>query len=68
MWLIKVALLRWGGLRTFRRAVPFFTTPTGARLKQRTVQGCFRRVWDQAGIRRLSVDMESAIEKERGER
>ncbi len=31
---------------------PFFTTPTGARLKQRTVQGCFRRVCDQAGIRR----------------
>ena len=31
---------------------PFFTTSTGARLKQRTVQGCFRRVCDQAGIRR----------------
>ena len=31
---------------------PFFTTPTGARLKQRTVQGCFRRICDQAGIRR----------------
>jgi integrase/recombinase XerD len=38
--------------RCGRRAVPFFTTPTGARLKQRTVQGCFRRVCDQAGIRR----------------
>ena len=23
-WVVKVALLRWGGLRTFRRAVPFF--------------------------------------------
>jgi integrase/recombinase XerD len=34
------------------RGVPFFTTPTGARLKQRTVQGCFRRVCDQASIRR----------------
>ncbi len=31
---------------------PFFTTPTGARLKKRSVQGCFRRVCDQAGIRR----------------
>ena len=31
---------------------PFFTTPTGARLKKRAVQGCFRRVCDQAGIRR----------------
>ena len=38
-----------------KRAAPeaaFFTTPTGARLKQHTVQGCFRRVCDQAGIRR----------------
>jgi integrase len=31
---------------------PFFTTPTGARLKNRTVQGSFRRICDQAGIRR----------------
>jgi integrase/recombinase XerD len=31
---------------------PFFTTPTGARLKKRAVQGCFRRICDQAGIRR----------------
>lgn len=31
---------------------PFFTTLTGGRLKQRTVQGCFRRVCEQAGIRR----------------
>jgi integrase/recombinase XerD len=34
------------------RKAPFFTTPTGDRLKKRTVQGCFRRVCDQAGIRR----------------
>jgi integrase/recombinase XerD len=33
-------------------AAPFFTTTAGARLKKRTVQGCFRRVCDQAGIRR----------------
>jgi site-specific recombinase XerD len=32
--------------------VPFFTTPVGGRLKQRTVQGCFRCVCDRAGIRR----------------
>jgi site-specific recombinase XerD len=32
-------------------AAPFFTAPTGARLKKRTVQGSFRRVCDQAGIR-----------------
>jgi integrase/recombinase XerD len=32
--------------------VPFFITPTGARLKKRTVQGCFRRICAQAGIRR----------------
>lgn len=31
---------------------PFFTTPTGTRLKKRTVQGCFRCVCDQANIRR----------------
>ena len=34
------------------REAPFFTTPTGARLKKRTVQRCFRRICDQAGIRR----------------
>jgi integrase len=34
------------------REAPFFTTPTGARLKKRAVQGCFRRICDQAGIRR----------------
>lgn len=34
------------------RAAPFFTTLTGARLKHHTVQKCFRRVCDQAGIRR----------------
>jgi integrase len=31
---------------------PFFTTATGIRLKQRSVQGCFRRICDLAGIRR----------------
>jgi integrase len=41
-----------GGANRAAREAPFFTTPTGARLKQRTVQGCFRCVWDQAGIRR----------------
>jgi integrase len=40
------------GPKRAARQAPFFTTPTGARLKQRTVQGCFRRVCDQAGIRR----------------
>jgi site-specific recombinase XerD len=34
---------------------PFFTTFTGARLKQRTVQGCFRRICAQAGIRRFDA-------------
>lgn len=33
-------------------AAPFFTTLAGARLKHHTVQRCFRRVCDQAGIRR----------------
>jgi site-specific recombinase XerD len=40
------------GPKRAARQAPFFTTPTGTRLKQRTVQGCFRRVCDQAGIRR----------------
>jgi len=40
-----------GPKRTALKA-PFFTTPTGARLKQRGVQWCFRRVCDRAGIRR----------------
>jgi integrase len=40
------------GPKRAARQAPFFTTPTGVRLKQRTVQGCFRRVCDQAGIRR----------------
>ena len=40
------------GPKRAAQQAPFFTTPTGARLKQRTVQGCFRRVCDQAGIRR----------------
>lgn len=31
---------------------PFFTTRTGTRLKHHTVQKCFRRICDQAGIRR----------------
>jgi integrase len=33
-------------------SAPFLTTTAGARLKKRTVQGCFRRVCDRAGIRR----------------
>jgi integrase/recombinase XerD len=40
------------GLKHAALETAFFTTPTGSRLKQRSVQGCFRRVCDQAGIRR----------------
>jgi site-specific recombinase XerD len=48
------ALARYAARGPKRAAseAPFFTMPAGARLKQRTVQGCFRRVCDQAGIRR----------------
>lgn len=49
------AVLAQYAARSPKRAAletPFFTTQTGTRLKKRTVQGCFRRVCDQAGIRR----------------
>lgn len=47
-------LAQYAARNTKRAALetPFFTTQTGARLKKRSVQGCFRRVCDQAGIRR----------------
>ncbi len=40
------------GPKRAARQAPFFTTPTGARLKQHTVQRRFRHLCAQAGIRR----------------
>lgn len=43
------------GPKRAAREAPFFTTPTGARLKQHSVQRRFRRICAQAGIRRYDA-------------